>query len=147
MVNKREKSLLYNFYFRQTAIVFLYFFISIPFLLLIPSFFPTFFVLILSYLSGTCTFSFADISGRNFSTLLDISERNFLPRWGVHVHPVYPPCVRACYVINYGLSPSGHIDLAYPQPTSPPHLSPNEPKGISAEERDSNQLYWLLLKV
>ena len=66
MVNKREKYILYNFYFRQTAILFLYFFNFISFLLLFSSFIPIFFVLILSYLSGTCTFFFADISGRNF---------------------------------------------------------------------------------
>ena len=66
MVNKREKNLLYNFYFLQTAILFLYFLNFIPFLLLFSSFFPTFFVLILSYLSGTRTFFLADISGRNF---------------------------------------------------------------------------------
>ena len=66
MVNKRKKNLLYNFDFRQTAILILYFFNFNPFLLLFSSFFPTFFVLILSYLSGTCIFVFADISGRNF---------------------------------------------------------------------------------
>ena len=31
MVDKREKNLLYNFYFRQTALLFLYFFNFIPF--------------------------------------------------------------------------------------------------------------------
>ena len=55
MVNKREIIILHNFYFRRTAIVFLYFFNFIPFLLLIFFFLPIFFVLILSYLSGTCT--------------------------------------------------------------------------------------------
>ena len=35
--------------------------------------------------------------GRTFSPLLDIYERNIFSRWGgVHVHPVHPPCVRAC---------------------------------------------------
>ena len=69
-VNKRKKNLLYNFYFRQTAILILYFFNFNPLLLLFSSFFPTFFVLILSYLSGTCTFVFADISGRAELSLL-----------------------------------------------------------------------------
>ena len=70
MVNKRKKNLLYNFYFRQTAILILYFFNFNPLLLLFSSFFPTFFVLILSYLSRTCTFFFADISGRAELSLL-----------------------------------------------------------------------------
>ena len=65
MVNKREKNILYNFYFRQTVILFLSFFCFIPFFLLSSSFSPNFFVLILLYLSGTCIL-FADISGRNF---------------------------------------------------------------------------------
>ena len=42
MVNKREKYLLYNFYFRQTAILFLYFFNFFSLLLLFASFPPTF---------------------------------------------------------------------------------------------------------
>ena len=57
MVNKRDKNLLYYFYFRQTAILFLYSFNFTPFLLHFSSF-SLFFVLILSYLSGTCTFFF-----------------------------------------------------------------------------------------
>ena len=62
MVNKREKNLLYNFYFRQTAVLVLYFFYFIPFLLLFYSF--------------SLPFSFI------FPPLLDISERNFFPGWG-----------------------------------------------------------------
>ena len=76
------KYLLYNFSFRQTAILFLYFFNFNPFLLLFSSFFPTFFVLILSYLSRTYYLLFwTFLSG------------TFFPRWwgggggGVHVHP------------------------------------------------------------
>ena len=42
MVNKRDKNLLYYFYFRQTAILFLYFFNFTPFLLHFSSFFPLF---------------------------------------------------------------------------------------------------------
>ena len=63
---------MYNFYFRQTAILFLYLFNFIPFLFFsVFFFFPTFFVLILSYLSGTCSFFIiADISGRNFLSSL-----------------------------------------------------------------------------
>ena len=70
--------------------------IFIPFPLLFYSFFPTFFVLILSYLSGTCTFLFADISGRNFPFFWTFLSGTFFPGGGgVHVHPVHPPCVRA----------------------------------------------------
>ena len=61
MLNKCEKNLLYNFYFRQTDILFLSFFLSFILSLSFYSFLlfsPTFFVLILSYLSGTCTFFF-----------------------------------------------------------------------------------------
>ena len=51
MVNKREKNLLiYNFYFRQTAILFLSFALSLSFYSLLFSL--TFFALILLYLSG-----------------------------------------------------------------------------------------------
>ena len=65
LVNNREKSLLYNLYFRQTAILLLSFFFLFPFTLFF--FFPYLFVLILSNLSGTCLFfQFAGISGRNF---------------------------------------------------------------------------------
>ena len=72
MVNKREKNLLYNFYFRQTAVLVLYFFNFIPFLLLFYSF--------------SLPFSFI------FPPLLDISERNFFPGGGgVHVHLLHPP--------------------------------------------------------
>ena len=65
MVNKRKKNLLYNLYFRQTAVFFLYLILTLPFYYFLL-FFSTFFVLILWYLRGTYTFSFADISGRNF---------------------------------------------------------------------------------
>ena len=44
MVNKRDKDLVYNFYFGKTAIPFLYFFNFIPFVLLFFSLFPNFFV-------------------------------------------------------------------------------------------------------
>ena len=106
MVNKCEKNLLLNFYFRQTAILFLYFFNFIPFLLLFSSFFPTFFVLILLYLSGTCTFFFADISGRNFLSSFGHFSANLFPRWGgggggLHVHlPAYAP-VLCIYSLQY----------------------------------------------
>ena len=43
MVNKREKNLLYNFYFQQTAVLVLYFFNFIPFFLHLSSFSPHFF--------------------------------------------------------------------------------------------------------
>ena len=89
MVNKREKNLLYNFYFRQTAfslILSLFFYLYLLF-------FPTFFVLIFSYLSGTFTFFFADISGRNFLSSWTFLSGTFYPGGGVHVHS---PCVRAC---------------------------------------------------
>ena len=60
------------------AIVFLYFFNFIPFLLL------AFFVLILLYLSRTCTFFFADISGRNFLSSFGhyFLSRTFFPGGG-----------------------------------------------------------------
>ena len=64
--------------------LFLYFFNFIPFLLLFGSFFLTFFVLILSYLSGTCTFYFADISGRNFVS-------SFGHFWAELFPPAYVP--------------------------------------------------------
>ena len=79
MVNRREKNLLYNFYFRQTAILFLYFFNFIPFLFFV---FSTFFVLILSYLCERAHSLLPTYLGGIFSPLLDISERNFFPRWG-----------------------------------------------------------------
>ena len=88
------KNLLYNFYFRQTAILFLYFF---NFLSL---FFPTLFVLVLSYLSGTCTFFFADISGRDFFSSFGHfwAELFFQVGGGGARAPSAPPppCVRAC---------------------------------------------------
>ena len=84
MVNKREKNLLYNFYFRQTAVLVLYFFNFIPFLLLFSSF--------------SLPFSFI------FPPLLDISERNFFPGWGggVHVHPLHPPLRMRLLIIQKG---------------------------------------------
>ena len=88
MVNKRKTNLLYNFYFRQTAVFFLYFFIFNPSILLFSSFCSTFFVLVLSYLNGRCTFFFANISGRNFSLFFwTFLSGTFFPGRGVHVHP------------------------------------------------------------
>ena len=52
MVNKREKNLLYNFYFRQTAILIFSFMLSLSFYSFLL-FSLTFFVLVLLYLSGT----------------------------------------------------------------------------------------------
>ena len=99
MVNKHEKNLLFNFYFRQTAILFLYFLNFNPFLLLFSCFPYLFrFNFVVSERNVHISFFLPTYLGGTFSPLLDISERNFLPRWGgggVHVHPVHPPCVRA----------------------------------------------------
>ena len=62
MVNKREKSLLYNFYFRQTAIVIFSLMLSLSFYSFLL-FSLTFFVLILLYLSGTYIL-FLPVGGR-----------------------------------------------------------------------------------
>ena len=89
MVNKREKNLLYNFYFRQTAFSLI---LSLFFLYLL--FFPTFFVSIFSYLSGTFTFFFADISGRNFLSSWTFLSGTFYPGggWGCTcTPPAYVP--------------------------------------------------------
>ena len=76
MVNKRENNLLYNFYFRQTAILFLYFFNFIPYCFFFSPYLLRFnFVvsernvhsLLSTYFGGT------------FLPFLDVSERN---RWG-----------------------------------------------------------------
>ena len=65
MVNKREKNLLYNFFFRQTAIFILSFVLSLSFYSFLL-FSLTFFVLILLYLSGTyilfCRHIWAELS-------------------------------------------------------------------------------------
>ena len=100
------KNLLYNFYFRQTAILFLYFF---NFLSL---FFPTLFVLVLSYLSGTCTFFFADISGRDFFSSFGHfwAELFFQVGGGVHVHPVHPPPAYAP-VLNISGKPYRNVSV------------------------------------
>ena len=110
MVNKYEKNLLYNFCFRQTAILFHYFFNFTPFLLLFSSFFPYLFRFnfVVSEQNVQILF-WRHILGGTFSPLLDISERNIFPRWGVHVYPVHPPCVHACqytlYILNFLLGP------------------------------------------
>ena len=63
MVNKREKIyFINNFYFRQTAILFLYFFSFILFLLL----FPSLFLHHLRFNWAERAFFFADLFGRNF---------------------------------------------------------------------------------
>ena len=113
MVNKREKHLLYNFYFRQTATLFLYFFKFKPFLLLFSSFFPNFFVLILSYLSGRCTFFFADISGRNFLSSFGHFWAELFPRWGgggggCKCIQCTPHCVRAWHQFSLIQCHSSH---------------------------------------
>ena len=95
MVNKHEKNLLYNFYFRQTAILFFYFFNFNPFLSLLSSFFPTFFVLILSYLSGTCIIVFADISGRNFLSSFEHFWAEHFSQVGGARAPTAPPLAYA----------------------------------------------------
>ena len=78
MVNKREKNLLYNFYFRQTAfslILSLFFYL---YLLFFPYLFRfNFFVSEWNVHILFCRHIWAELS-----LLLDISERNFLPRWG-----------------------------------------------------------------
>ena len=65
MVNKREKNLLYNFYFRQTAILILSFMLSLSFYSFLL-FSLTFFVSILLYLRGThilfCRHIWAELS-------------------------------------------------------------------------------------
>ena len=111
-----KKKLLCNFYFQQTAFLFLSFFFSflflsfflsffvclsvsvsfslsffyfVPFLLLFSFLFLTFFVLILLYLSGTCI-----LLCRPFIPFLDVSElflNFFSGGGGVHVHPHPPP--------------------------------------------------------
>ena len=98
MVNKREKICwVYNFYFRQTAILFLYFLNLIPFLLLFSSFFPTFFVLILSYLSETRTFFLADISGRNFPSSFGHLWAELFSRVGGGGAPSAPSALTLAY--------------------------------------------------
>ena len=102
-LNKCEKNLEYNFYFRQTATsFFLFLFYPFPFTLFL-FFFPTVFVLILSYLSGTCTLFFVEYLGGTFSPLLDISDLSgtFSPGGGgAHAPsaPPPPPRVRACHI-------------------------------------------------
>ena len=69
------------------------------------SFFPTFFVLILSYLSGTCAFFFADTSGWNFlSSFGPILSGTFFPgvcvcggRGGGALAPCHHKIVMALY--------------------------------------------------
>ena len=63
MVDRHEKKIYFIIFISDKRLS--SFFTSLnftSFLLLFFSFFPTFFVLILSYLSGTCTFFFADLS-------------------------------------------------------------------------------------
>ena len=81
MVNKCEKILLYNFYFRQTAIVILSFMLSLSFYSFLL-FYLTFFVLILLYLSGKYILFLPTYLGGTFFPLLDVSERNYFFRWG-----------------------------------------------------------------
>ena len=82
-----------NFYFRQTAIFFLYFFNFNPFFFTIFLFFPYLFRFNFGRIWTECAHSFLPTYlGGTFSPLLDISERNFFPGGrGVHGAPSAPP--------------------------------------------------------
>ena len=77
------------------AILFLYFFNFNPFLLLFSSFFPSFFVLVLWYLSRICTFFFADMSWRNFLSSFGHFWAELFSRVGGARAPSAPPSVYA----------------------------------------------------
>ena len=100
MVNKREKidciisisdKRLLSFFISLILSLFFYLYLLSPYLFrfnFVVSERNVHILFLPTYLGGTLT------------PLLDISERNFFPRWGgVHVHPVHPPCVRACKTI------------------------------------------------
>ena len=91
MVNKRENNLLYNFYFRQTAILFLYFFNFIPYCFFFSPYLLRFnFVvsernvhsLLSTYLGGTFLLFWMFLSG----TVFQVGEGGGGGRW-LHVHP------------------------------------------------------------
>ena len=107
MVNKRETIYFIISVSDKRLSSFLYFFNFIPFLLLMSSFFPTFFVLILSYLSGTCTFFFANISGRNFLASFGYFWAEFFSRWGggwtCTQYTPTPPVYAPVYLCVYGI--------------------------------------------
>ena len=84
MVNKRKKNLLYNFYFRQTAVFFLSLFNFNPSILLFSSF-SFLYLFRFNFVKSQRNVHFLFLPtypGGTFSPLLDISERNFFPRWG-----------------------------------------------------------------
>ena len=99
MVNKREKIYCIISISDKRLSSFFIFFNFSPFHLLFSSFFPTFFVLILSYLSGTRTFFLADISWRNFLSSWTFLSGTFFPGGGdtraPSAPPVYAPAAHA----------------------------------------------------
>ena len=87
MVNKLEKNLLYNFYFRQTAILF---FIFITFLLLF--FFPYLFRFNFVVSERNVHIPFIRHIWAELSLLFwTFLSGTFFPGGRVHVHPVHPP--------------------------------------------------------
>ena len=85
------KNLLYNFYFRQAAVLFLYFFRFIPFFLLF-SFFPYLFCLNFVVSEQNLHILFGQDIWAELSLLFwTFLSGTFFPVGGVHVHPVHPP--------------------------------------------------------